>query len=106
MPRQARLDASGTLYHVMIRGIGKSNIADDRKDRQDFVSRVGDIASDAKTAIYAWALMTNHARILLRSGPKGVSTFMRRLSQGTPSPIISGILGVSTFFTYFRGDYE
>jgi putative transposase len=82
MPRQARLDAPGTLHHVMIRGIDKSNIVDDRRDRQDFVSRMGAIASDTKTAIYAWALMTNHAHILLRSGQKGVSTFMRRFLTG------------------------
>jgi putative transposase len=82
MPRQARLDAPGTLHHVMIRGIEKSSIVDDRNDRQDFVSRMGAIASDTKTSIYAWALMTNHAHILLRSGPKGVSTFMRRFLTG------------------------
>lgn len=82
MPRQARLDTPGTLHHVMIRGIDKGNIVDDRKDRQDFVSRMGDIASDTKTAIYAWALLPNHAHILLRSGPKGVSTFMRRFLTG------------------------
>ena len=82
MPRQARLDTPGTLHHIMIRGIEKRHIVDDRKDRQDFVSRMGDIASDTKTAIYAWALMTNHAHILLRSGPKGVYTFMRRFLTG------------------------
>jgi hypothetical protein len=32
MPRQARLDAPGTLHHVMIRGIEKGKIVDDRKD--------------------------------------------------------------------------
>ena len=63
MPRQARLDAPGTLHHVIIRGIEKRNIVDDRKDRQDFVSRMGDIASDTKTVIYAWTLMRNHAHI-------------------------------------------
>lgn len=82
MPRQARLDAPGTLHHIMIRGIEKSNIVDDRNDRQDFVSRMGAIAANTKTAIYAWALMTNHAHILLRSGPKGVSTFMGRFLTG------------------------
>jgi putative transposase len=61
MPRQARLDVPGALHHVIIRGIEKRNIVDDRKDRQDFVSRMGDIASDTKTVIYAWTLMTNHA---------------------------------------------
>ena len=42
MPRQARLDASGTLHHVIIRGIEKRRIVDDQKDREEFVSRLGE----------------------------------------------------------------
>jgi len=30
MPRQARLDAPGTLHHVILRGIEKKKIVDDR----------------------------------------------------------------------------
>ena len=82
MPRQARLDAPGTLHHVIVRGIGKRSIVDDRKDRGNFVSRMGEIASDTGTEIYAWALMTNHAHILLRSGTFGLSRYMRRLLTG------------------------
>ena len=63
MPRQARLDAPGTLHHVIIRGIEKRRIADDRTDRDNFVSRLGQIAFETETVIYAWALMTNHAHI-------------------------------------------
>ena len=79
MPRQARLDAPGTLHHVIVRGIEKTRIVDDRKDRENFVKRMGEIASDISTTIYGWALLTNHAHILLRSGNKGLSGFMRRL---------------------------
>ena len=82
MPRQARLDAPGTLHHVIIWGIEKRSIVDDRKDRQDFVSRMGDIALDTKTVIYAWTLMTTHAHILLRSGRQGLCKFMRRFLTG------------------------
>ena len=46
MPRQARLDTPGTLHHVIIRGIEKRKIVNDRKDREDFVNRMGEIASD------------------------------------------------------------
>jgi putative transposase len=53
MPRQARLDAPGTLHHVMIRGIGQSNIVDDRKDGENFVKRMGEIALESVTTIYA-----------------------------------------------------
>ncbi|MBW2221415.1 MAG: transposase [Deltaproteobacteria bacterium] len=82
MVRQARLDAPGTLHHVIIRGIEKGRIVDDQKDRENFVSRMGEVASDTKTAIYGWSLMTNHAHILLRSGPFGLSKYMRRLLTG------------------------
>ncbi len=82
MPRQARLDAPGTLHHVMIRGIEQREIVDGDLDRKDFVSRMGKIASETQTSIYAWSLMTNHAHILLRSGPSGLPRFMRRLLTG------------------------
>ena len=82
MPRQARLDTPGTLHHVIVRGIEKRRIVDDQKDRADFVSRVGRIASDTGTVIYAWALLTNHAHILLRSGNYGLPSFMRKLLTG------------------------
>ncbi|MBI2361082.1 MAG: hypothetical protein HYV04_19620 [Deltaproteobacteria bacterium] len=59
MPRQARLDAVGTLHHVMIRGIEKRRIVDDEQDRKDFVLRLGKLASETATSIYAWALLSN-----------------------------------------------
>ena len=82
MPRQARLDAPGTLHHVIIRGIEKRSIIDNQEDGEDFVSRMGQIALDTGTVIYAWSLMTNHAHILLRSGTFGLSKYMRRLLTG------------------------
>ena len=81
MPRQARLDAPGTLHHVIVRGIEKRRIVDDKVDRDNF-SRMGQIAHETETVIYAWALMTNHAHILLRSGSYGLSKYMRRLLTG------------------------
>jgi len=82
VPRQARLDVPGTLHHVIIRGIEKRRIFDDDEDRKRFVTRLEDIATDTETKIYAWSLMTNHAHILLRSGPLGLPKFMRRLLTG------------------------
>lgn len=82
MPRKARLDAPGTLHHAIIRGIEKRRIVRDNRDRRDFVLRMGSLAQETETPIYAWALMTNHAHILLRSGAFGLSTFMRRLLTG------------------------
>ena len=82
MPRRARLDVPGTLHHVIVRGIERCKIVNDVADRKNFVSRLGELASGTQTAIYAWALMTNHAHILLRSSEIGLSGFMRRLLTG------------------------
>lgn len=82
MPRGPRLDAPGTLHHVMIRGIEKGRIVKDDEDRAVFVSRLGTVAKKTGTAVYAWSLMSNHAHILLRSGKSGVPDFMRRLLTG------------------------
>ena len=60
MPRQARLDSAGTLHHIILRGIEKRQIVDDNLDRETFVNRMGQLALETKTKIYAWSLMTNH----------------------------------------------
>ena len=61
MPRQARLDAPGTLHHVMLRGIERRAIVTDDADRHDFVRRLGALAMQSRTAIYGWALLTKQA---------------------------------------------
>jgi len=82
MPRQARLDAPGILHHVMVRGIEGCPIFLDERDRQDFVSRISQLVEMTETRVLAWALMDNHIHLLIISGPKGISKFMRRLLCG------------------------
>ena len=55
---------------------------DDRTDRDNFVSRLGQITSETETTIHTWALMTNLAHIFLRSGPYGLSKCMQRFLIG------------------------
>ena len=71
MPRKARLDAPGTLHHVIVRGIEKRHIVKDVTDRENFVNRLGGLSEATKTRIYAWALLNNHAHLLLRSSEIG-----------------------------------
>jgi REP element-mobilizing transposase RayT len=66
----------------MIRGIEKKRIVLDEQDRKDFVRRLGLLAVETKTAVYAWALMSNHAHLLVCSGAVGLAKFMRRLLTG------------------------
>jgi len=78
MPRQARLDISGALHHIMVRGINKSTIFEDDQDRAQFLNRLGENVTEARATVYAWALMTNHAHILFKSGKQGISAVMRK----------------------------
>jgi putative transposase len=82
MPRQARLDAPGTLHHVILRGIERGQIVTDREDRAMFLARLGEVARATGTTLYAWALLPNHGHLLLRSGAEGLPRFMRRLLTG------------------------
>jgi REP element-mobilizing transposase RayT len=66
----------------MIRGIEGANIFWDDKDREHFLSRVGEIGKATETRILAWALMDNHVHMLLFSGSSGLPRFMRRLLTG------------------------
>jgi REP element-mobilizing transposase RayT len=82
MPRQARLDAPGTLHHVMVRGIDGITIFRDDRDREDFLARIEQLVEATGTRILAWVLMDNHIHLLLFSGPSGIAAFMRRLLTG------------------------
>ena len=60
MPRQAKLDAPGTVHHVMVRGIEGVDIFRADKDREDFLSRLADQCEAEALKVYAWALLSNH----------------------------------------------
>ena len=82
MPRKARIDIPGALHHIIIRGIERSPIFEDAEDYENFLTRLGIILTETATACYAWALLTNHAHLLMRTGMHPVTTVMRRLLTG------------------------
>lgn len=82
MPRLARLDAPGILHHVMGRGIERSNIFINYKDRNDFISRLSLLAAEGSFEVYAWTLMPNHFHLLLKTKNRPLSSSMRKLLTG------------------------
>jgi REP element-mobilizing transposase RayT len=60
MPRQARLNAPGTLHHLMVHGIEGSEIFKGKNDRMDFLDRFASLCEKEDLIAYAWALMSNH----------------------------------------------
>ena len=82
MPRQARLDAPGTLHHVMGRGIEGTKIFRNRFDRNDFIERVAELCREGYFTAYAWALMSNHFHLLIKTGNRPLAAGMRKLLTG------------------------
>ena len=82
MPRQARLDAPGTLHHVMGRGIEGPEIFRSKNDRVDFLERFASLCEKEYLITYAWALMPNHFHLLVRTGGQPLSVSMKRLLTG------------------------
>jgi putative transposase len=82
MPRQPRLDAPGTLHHVMGRGIERMKLFRNNNDREDFINRIKELCLKGSWIVYAWALLSNHFHLLLRTGNQPLSKNMRRLLTG------------------------
>jgi REP element-mobilizing transposase RayT len=82
MPRKARIDAPNALHHIIIRGIDRRVIFTDDSDREKFLERLSDLLTDSQTPCYAWALMSDHAHLLLRTGRLAIALIMQRLLTG------------------------
>ena len=82
MPRQARIDAPGAVHHVIARGIERGKIFRDDQDRDNFITRFGDLITETGTKCFAWTLIPNHFHLLLKTGSVPIATFMRRLLTG------------------------
>jgi len=82
MPRGPRLDAPGSLHHIMVRGIERKKIFEGDRDKEDFLARLGKVVEEGGATCFAWVLIPNHAHILLRTGATPLEKIMRRLLTG------------------------
>jgi putative transposase len=82
MPRKARIDYPGGIHHIIIRGIERKRIFQDDQDRNAFLDRLGFLLLESKTSCFAWALLSNHVHLLVRTGVIPVAGLMRRLLTG------------------------
>ncbi|MDO8804237.1 MAG: transposase [Elusimicrobiota bacterium] len=82
MPRNARLDIPGCLYHVIARGNERRNIFTDDADRYNFMSRLAVALRQNGSKCLAWCLMPNHFHLVILRGLRPLSELMRRLLTG------------------------
>jgi REP element-mobilizing transposase RayT len=66
----------------MVRGLERRVIFKDDTDREDFVARLANLAEQGAWTVYAWALLPNHAHLLVQTGTCPLPRSMRSLLTG------------------------
>ena len=67
---------------MMVRGLEPRATFKDDAGREDFVVRLADLAETGALVVYAWALLPNHAHLLVRTGCRPLAGGMRSLLTG------------------------
>jgi REP element-mobilizing transposase RayT len=82
MPRTARVKSDTGAYHVLVRGKRAGDIFHDDEDKTEFLERLLKLKMSMGYSIFAYAVMDNHAHILLQEGPFSIGEVMKRLTTG------------------------
>ena len=65
MGRHARKSGESNIYHVMLRGINRQEIFEDREDEDKFLTLLDEYKLRCGFAVYGYCLMNNHVHLLL-----------------------------------------
>jgi REP element-mobilizing transposase RayT len=82
MPRKARTEVEGGLYHVLTRGNNRRRIFNSSDDFEKFLSLLAVQKIKLVFFLYAYCLMTNHVHLLLERQANAVGRIMHRLLTG------------------------
>jgi len=82
MPRLARVDVGGEIYHVINRAVGRLKIFTSKEDYQLFVRLLTETKKEVDMRILAYTLMPNHWHLVLYPKEDGdLGRFMHRLTN-------------------------
>ena len=79
MPRKARVEYEGAIYHVMDRGNRLEEIYRDDRDREIYLKTLGEVCERCGWQVHAYVLMGNHYHLLLETPEANLSRGMRLL---------------------------
>ncbi len=92
MPRQARRLSESGYLHLIVRGIGRQAIFEEREDYLRYLSTLERFCLETGVKVLAWCLMENHAHLLVRD-------------ECGQTPLLMKKLGVS-YSHYFNKKYK
>jgi putative transposase len=77
MPRKARVEFPGAVYHLLDRGDHREPIVRDDVDRRLFLKTLGQVCGRTGWRVHAWVLMTNHYHLLVETPQPNLVAGMR-----------------------------
>lgn len=77
MPRKARLEFAGAVYHLLDRGDRRETVFRDDRDRETFLTTLGQACERTGWRVHAWVLMTNHYHLLVETPEPNLVAGMR-----------------------------
>jgi REP element-mobilizing transposase RayT len=81
MPRPPRLQAPGSLHHLIARGNERREVFRDDADRENYLERIARYRKRFGFRLYAYCLMPNHVHLAAEQGPVPLSDFMHALQS-------------------------
>ncbi len=82
MPRRLRLEYPGALYHLMARGNGRQDIVCGDMDRDRLREHLGRAATRCSWRVYAFAIMSNHLHVVLKTPEPNLARGMQAFLSG------------------------
>lgn len=80
MARQSRQVCGSGVYHLMVRGVNRSEIFIDDNDRCHYLNTLAKIKMEESIIILGYCLMPNHVHLLSKDDNQNISKFMQRLN--------------------------
>ena len=79
MPRQPRRLSNSGYLHLILRGIGKQVLFEDREDRQFFLTSLRRFCAETGVSVLAYCLMENHVHLLVYDEKQQTPLLMKKL---------------------------
>jgi len=81
VPRQARKQSESGIYHIILRGINKQVIFEDKEDHAAFLSILYDYKEISGYKLFAYCLMGNHVHLLIKVEQEPLDRIFRRIAS-------------------------
>ena len=82
MPRVQRRKSVTGIYHVILRGINKQSIFEEKQDYDFFLKLLRKYQEECRYELFAYCLMQNHIHLLIKEGDEPLEIVFRKIGAG------------------------